>query len=149
MAALPLSTRRLLFIAIMEIDAVHALDLFADHLDKLDQGIELDFDKMRELGAMCDSAVTEASERELQESKSLLHGLLNDIKDADDNKRIASTVKEEEFEEAASAVNTVVVADDFQFAEEEQHAEEGPDILESAGLQNTSGRNSMTAQHTE
>ena len=148
MAALPLSTRRLLFIAIMEMDAVHALDLFADHLDKLDQGIELDFDKMRELGAKCDSAVTEASNRELQESKSLLHGLLNDIKDAD-NKRIASTVKEEEFEEAASAVNTVVVADDFQFAEEEQHAEEGPDILESAGLQNTSGRNSMTAQHTE
>ena len=148
-AALPLSTRRLLFIAIMEIDAVHALDAFADHLDKLDQGIEeLDFDKMRELGAMCDSAVTEASERELQESNILLHGLLNDIVDAD-NKRIASTVKEEEFEEAASAVNTVVVADDFQFAEEEQHAEEGPDILESAGLQNTSGRNSMTAQHTE
>ena len=54
LAALPLSTRRLLFIAIMEMDAVHALDLFADHLDKLDQGIELDFDEMRELGAMCD-----------------------------------------------------------------------------------------------
>jgi len=137
----------------MEMEAVQLLDVFADHLDKLDKGIELDFDKMRQLGAMCDSAVTEASERELQESNSLLHGLLNDIKDAD-NKRIASTVKEEEFEEAASAVNTVVVADDFQFAEEEQHTESttcqaGPDILESAGLQNTSGRNSMTAQHTE
>ena len=117
------------------------MDLFADHLDKLDKGIELDFDKLRELEARCDIAVTEASERELQESNSLLHGLLNDIKDAD-NKRIASTVKEEEFEEATGSVNTVVVADDFQFAEEEQHTE-------SAGLQNTSGRNSMTAQHTE
>ena len=78
------------------------------------------------------SVVTEASERELQECNSLLHGVLNDIEDAD-NKLIASTVKEE-FEEAASAVNTVVVADDFQFAEEDQHTESttcqaGPDIL--------------------
>ena len=100
---------------------------------------------------MCESAVTDLDDTELQECNRVLHGVLNDIADAD-NKLIAGTVKEE-FEEAASAVNTVV-ADDFQFAEEEQHTESttcqaGPDILESAGLQNTSGRNSMTAQHTE
>ena len=102
---------------------------------------------------MCDSAFTEdLSETELQECNRVLHGVLNDIEDAD-NKLIAGTVKEE-FEEAASAATPVVVADNFQFAEEEQHTESttcqaGPDILESAGLQNTSGRNSMTAQHTE
>ena len=83
--------------------------------------------------------------------------MLNDIAD-EDNKLTAGMVKEEVEGErftsvAASVVNTVV-ADDFQFAEEEQHTESttcqvGPDILESAGLQNTSGRNSMTAQHTE
>ena len=108
-----------------------------------------DFDKLRKLGAMCESAVTDLDDTELQECNRVLHGVLNDIADAD-NKLIAGMVKEEVEEEhftseAASAVNTVV-ADDFQFAEEEQHTESttcqaGPDILESAGLQNTSRRN--------
>ena len=155
MAALPLSTRRLLFIAIME--AARLLDLFENSIDMLDRGTELDFDKMRKLRAMCESAVTDLNDTELQECKEHLHDVLNDIANAD-NKLTAGMVKEEVEEEhftseTASAVNTVV-ADGFQFAEEEQHTESttcqaGPDILESAGLQNTSGRNSMTAQHTE
>ena len=133
------------------------MDLFENCIDNLDRGTELDLDKMRTLGAMCDSALSALDDTaELLECNQVLHDVLNDIADTDKLTvgMVTEEVKEENFtSEAASAVNTVV-ADGFQFAEEEQHTESttcqaGPDILESTGLQNTSGRNSMTAQHTE